>query len=188
MPLIPLISQLIASGGLPVIARVIGGVLSKKDGPLKEAGDILLSHSEEVNKLSGRQEMQLALKQLENEAAETEGNFELLIEQQKTQRSELASSSSYVRNWRPTWGYATCFAWIVQMAAMTYAVIATPELSAGIIASFAGLGFMWAAAFAVVGVSVGSRSKDKKLQMHSDAGTTPTSLIETLMGKLNAKR
>lgn len=184
MPFLPLLSQIITAGGLPVLTKFLGGVLAKGDGPLKQAGELLLSNPNEVSKLSGKENVRVALAQLENEAAETQGNFDLLISQQETQRKELASSSVLARNWRPLWGYATCLAWLTQMGAITWAVIVTPELSSGIISAFSGLGFMWAMALGILGVSVNARTRDKKLQAHSDAGTTPPlSLIETVISK-----
>lgn len=188
MPLIPLLGQLIASGGLPVVARVLGGILAKKDGPLKEAGDILLSNSSELGKLSGKDEVKLALAQLQNDKAEIEGTTELLIEQQKTQRDELVSSSWMARNWRPYFGIIIASTWGIQMLSVTWAIIAEPELAPSIIGSFAALSSMWIMGFAAVGVNIHSRTKDKKNQMHMNTGTAPSgNLLQNIMEKFGAK-
>lgn len=187
MPLIPLLGQLIASGGLPVIARVVGGVLSKKEGPLQEAGKLLMANSAEVSKLSGRDNAKIALAELSNEAAEHEGNIELLIEQQKTQRSELASSSWLARSWRPIFGLLIGFTWAIQMIGITFLVFFMPERAPAVIAALGALTVQWSMGFAAIGVNIHSRSKDKRQQLQADTGVAPTGLLQTLVEKLNAK-
>lgn len=189
MPLIPLLGQLIAAGGLPVITQTLGRILSKKDGPLKEAGDILLANSSEIkSQLSSKDNMKLALAELENEKSETEGSYELLIEQQKTQRSELASSSWLARSWRPIFGLIVAGTWAIQMLACTWAIIAEPTLASGIVASFAGLQFMWVMAFGAIGVNIHQRSRDKRMQAHRDLGTTPPlSLVASIVEKFSGR-
>lgn len=186
MPLLPILAQLISAGGLPVITRAVGKILSGKDGALKQAGDLILStSSEEINsRLNGRQSADLALAQLKNDKAEIEGNFELLIEQQKTQRSELASTSILARNWRPLFGILVAVSWFSQMFGITILIFLEPESAPIVITALASLTVQWSMGFAAIGVNIHSRSKDKRIQAASDMNQSlPASLLEALLSK-----
>lgn len=100
-----------------------------------------------------------------------------LAEVNRTMRAETASDDRYVRRWRPTFGYAVAFAWVVQalgiIAASLYAAIATPSEAGPIINAvgnmISALGMQWAVALSVLGINVSKRSQDKQVA----AGQTP---------------
>lgn len=102
----------------------------------------------------------------------------------KTMRTEAASNDPYVRRWRPTYGYATCFTWVVQSLAVAAAIIAAafvyPERAGdimnGLAALMGSMMAMWGIALSVLGVNVHKRSQDKQVQ----AGQTPTGLMGLL--------
>lgn len=158
--------------------------MSKTDGPLKQAGEILIANSKEVVGLSSAENTRIALAQLENDKAEYSDDAAVFIETQKTYRQELATGSPYARNWRPTLGYIIAITFGIQMLSMTWAIIAEPELSAGIISSFGVLFPMWIMGFAAMGINIKSRSNDKFLQMHANNGTAPNSPPTSLLSKL----
>lgn len=98
----------------------------------------------------------------------------------ETIREEVKSEHGYVRNMRPTFGYAMAFTWVVQMLAITWAIVMTPAEAGKIIQAVAELGFMWAVGLSVVGVYVWKRSDEK--------GAAGGSLLDRLPFPMPGKR
>ena len=112
----------------------------------------------------------------------------------ETMRAEMTSGDSYVRRWRPTWGYITAGAWLFQSLAIGGAVAggvaATLDGNAegaralldGAADLIGALTAQWAFALTVLGVNVTSRSRDKQVA----AGQSPPSgivgrIVETVL-------
>lgn len=99
----------------------------------------------------------------------------------ETMRAEMTSGDKYVRRWRPTWGYVTAVAWVLQSlavaGAVAGAVVATQNgeaaaaraLLTGAADLLAALTAQWGIALTVLGVNVTSRSRDKQVA----AGQSP---------------
>ncbi len=87
----------------------------------------------------------------------------------KTYQGEINSGDSFVRRWRPFYGYCIAISWLIQMLGFTfvfgYTAIENPDKLMLVIQQFAVLSgsliALWGIALAVLGVSVHSRSKDK---------------------------
>ncbi len=87
-----------------------------------------------------------------------------------TMQAEYASDDTYVKRWRPTFGYAMAATWSLQilgsMGGILYAIVAVPTEAAMILTAIgeanAATVPMWAVALSVIGVSVWKRSEDKK--------------------------
>lgn len=100
----------------------------------------------------------------------------------KTMRDEIASTDSYVRRWRPTFGYVVSAAWLIQISGSTatliYAVFSSPGKAANIIsmvATFNGsTSVLWAIALSVLGINVVKRSQDKEIS----AGGAATGILQ----------
>lgn len=99
----------------------------------------------------------------------------------QTMRAEIVSDDAYVRRWRPTWGYVTAAAWLLQALAILAVVIggivatlhgngaAATTLFDGATKLVAALTVQWGLALTVLGVNSSARSKDKQVA----AGQTP---------------
>ncbi|MDA7981880.1 MAG: holin family protein [Alphaproteobacteria bacterium] len=87
----------------------------------------------------------------------------LVGEVNRSLRAEVGSEDSYVRRWRPTFGYAVALAWTVQTAALTWAIVVTPDRAGEILSGMAELSIVWGVALSVLGVGVVKRSHDKEV-------------------------
>ena len=103
---------------------------------------------------------------------EAERERDVVAEINATMRTESRSEDAYVRRWRPTFGYAVALTWTVQMAGLTYAVIATPQYAGEILAAVGSLSLIWGVALSVLGINVVKRSQDKALQAGQGLPTT----------------
>lgn len=90
-----------------------------------------------------------------------QGGLKCIDDIDVTIRQEVRSEHGYVRNMRPTFGYAMALTWVIQMLAVTWAIIRTPTEAKDILHGVAELGFMWAVGLSVVGVYVWRRSNEK---------------------------
>lgn len=147
----------------------VGGLISNALGVKNDEADILQAINTDPNarlKLIELQENNRArLEEMTLEAETTR-----LVEVNKTMRDEIKSDHAYVRNWRPTFGYAAAISWAIQMIGVTVMllvlVITNPLAAAevlGGLATFTGaLMPIWGIALAVLGVNVVQRSKDKQ--------------------------
>lgn len=171
-----MIPAILASVGLPLLTKWIGGALEKVDHP---AAQVAAGALKDVGDAIGRKEIspeQLAEgnrhveRMAEIDADETKA---VLAEVNATIRAESQSEDAYTRRWRPTWGYVTAFTWALQtvaiVACLLGAVWATIQGKADVVtalltgaASLAGaLAVQWSVALAVLGVAVAKRSEDK---------------------------
>jgi len=86
-----------------------------------------------------------------------------------TMRAEAASNDAYVRRWRPTFGYLTAIAWLIEAGAIAWSIVGSPAEAGSVAQAVTALTPMWGVALAVLGVNIASRSKDKQVA----AGQTP---------------
>lgn len=178
---------LLAQIGLPVLARVIGGALGRIDNPAaKSAAEALGGVAEAFS----RKEIDPAAiveanRHLERIAEVESAAYRTAItEINRTFRSELASDDAYVRRWRPTFGYAVALTWIVQVAGLAWAIIATPQHAGEIVTAMASLSVIWGVALSVLGINVAKRSQDKAIA----AGRVPpaglaASILNAVIGE-----
>ena len=111
-----------------------------------------------------------ANRHLERIAATESATYrETLAQINRTFRTELQSDDAYVRRWRPTFGYAVAFTWVLQVSGLAWTVIASPEHAGEIIAAMTSLSVIWGVALSVLGINVAKRSSDKAIA----AGATP---------------
>lgn len=133
---------LLAQIGLPVLARVIGGALGRIDNPAAKTAAEALGG---VADAFARREIDPAAvaeanRHLERIAEVESAAYRTAITQiNRTFRTELASDDPFVRRWRPTFGYAVAFTWVLQVAGLAWAVIATPQHAGEIIAAMTSL-------------------------------------------------
>lgn len=86
----------------------------------------------------------------------------------QTMQTETKSEDAYVRRMRPTFGYIMALTWGLQMGAVAWTIINTPEFAAEVITAMVSLSTIWSVGLAVLGVYVYGRSSEKK------AGVAPT--------------
>lgn len=120
--------------------------------------------------------------------AEYEAETKRLESINTTIRAEIASGDKYVARWRPTLGYVVTFAWGAQMLAVSWLILANPEVSGGVIASLAGLSVMWSVALAVLGIGVNARSRDKQVAAGHDISPGIVGALATRIASRNIGR
>lgn len=173
-----MIPALLASVGLPLLTKWIGGALEKVDHP---AAQVAAGALKDVGAAMDRKEIspeQLAeanrhverLAEIDADVTKT-----ALTEINATIRAEAQSEDAYTRRWRPTWGYVTAATWALQAVAVVacmggavYAAIqgrgdVVEKLLTGAAALAGALSIQWSVALAVLGVAVSKRSDDKAI-------------------------
>ena len=166
------------TSSLPILGTALGGPIGGAAGSViakllgvEETPDAVLAEIERNPAVLGK------LK-----AAEIESNTAIIIAAQaaeteklrivnETIRNESNSNDTFVRRWRPFYGYCVALSWFLQMTcfSLMFAFIAIkhPQYLSNTIQQFAILSgallTLWGVALAVLGVSVHKRSMDKKL-------------------------
>lgn len=159
-----MIPALLASIGLPLLVKAVGGALGGVDHPaakaaagaLADVGAALDAKSvppEQVAEAHRHLERMTELDSGEARQALAQINASL--------RVEARSEDWYVRRWRPTFGYAVAATWTATMAAVSWAIVAEPAQAPTIIAALVNTSPIWGVALGVLGVSVVKRSQDK---------------------------
>ncbi|NVF15981.1 3TM-type holin [Vreelandella maris] len=158
------------SKGAPLLGSLIGtpatgaaiGMIAKALGTDANPESI-------TQMLESDPEANAKLQKLENEHQQTltrmvlEAESVRLSEVNKTMRAEAASNDAYVRRWRPTFGYLTALAWVVQCMAIAWSIVATPGQAGDVAQAVTALTPMWGIALAMLGVNVSCRSRDKQV-------------------------
>nr|WP_173976134.1 3TM-type holin [Magnetospirillum sp. LM-5] len=162
-----MIPALIASVGLPLLAKAVGSALDGLDHPaaktasaaLAQVGQALSDRAitpEQVAEANRHLERMTELDSIEARAALAQVNASL--------RAEIRSEDWYVRRWRPTFGYAVAITWTATMAAIAWAIVAEPTQAPAIITALVNTSPIWGIALGVLGVAVVKRSQDKAVQ------------------------
>jgi len=127
----------------------------------------------------------LALQQawLAHELALAREESRLLSEINATMRAEAASGDAYVRRWRPTFGYAVAATWAATMAAISWAIVATPARAPEIIAAMVNTSPIWGIALGVLGVAVVKRSHDKATASGAPLPEGPLAALRSGLGR-----
>lgn len=110
----------------------------------------------------------------------------------ETIRTEARSDDSYVRRWRPTWGYLTGWSWFIQSIAIAVAIVWScvdagngNQILTGLASLIAALMPMWAVALAMLGINIQARSRDKQVAAGQEP---PSGLIGSLVGSMRPGR
>ena len=154
----PLVGSLL---GTPAAGAAIGIVANAlgTDADPESIAKAMNSDPEAANKLRKLE--------LDNQEALTRMTLEAetarLSEVNKTMRAEAASNDAYVRRWRPTFGYMTAAAWLLQCMAIAITIVWKPEHAGLVSQAITSLTPMWGVALAVLGVNVAKRSQDKQV-------------------------
>lgn len=154
-----MIPALLASFGLPLLVKAVGGALGGLDHPAAKAAAGAL---QQVGAALGPEQVAEANRHLERMVELDSAEARAALEQiNTTMRSEAASEDWYVRRWRPTFGYAVAATWAATMGAVSWAIVAEPAQSPAIIAALVNTSPIWGIALGVLGVAVVKRSQDK---------------------------
>jgi len=106
----------------------------------------------------------------------------------QTIQTEVKSEDWYVRRMRPTFGYIMALTWGLQMGAVAWTIINTPEYAAEVITAMVNLSTIWSVGLAVLGVYVYRRSGEKKAGVEaSPAGMSALSKMAKGIGKMFRK-
>ncbi|WP_188051994.1 3TM-type holin [Azospirillum sp. Sh1] len=166
LPLIPFAISLAAEFLPDLVGKIAGDNAEKVAKDVVSAAKAVTGQSEQDAILTALRADPAAVAKLQ----EAFIDYEKTVLQEETKRidsinetirEEVRSEHGYVRNMRPTFGYAMAFTWVIQMLAVTWAIVMTPAEAARIIQAVAELGFMWAVGLSVVGVYVWRRSDEK---------------------------
>jgi hypothetical protein len=159
-----MIPALLASIGLPLLTKAVGGALGLIDHPAaKTAADALTAVGDAVSaKEITPEQIAEANRHVERMAElDSQEAREALAQVNQTFRTEVQSEDAYVRRWRPTFGYAVALTWTLTMAAIAWAIVAEPIQAPTIIAALVNTSPIWGIALGVLGVAVVKRSQDK---------------------------
>lgn len=167
-----MIGTLLATVGLPALARLVGGALREVDSPvargaaeaLDAVGDAFAGGAIPPEQMAAAHRHIEKMAEIESAEART-----ALEQVNLTMRAEAGSADPFVRRWRPMFGYCVALTWAGQTAALLYVVVATPEYAAEIMDAVAGLSVMWGVALSVLGINVVKRSDDKAVATGSAA-------------------
>ncbi len=107
-----------------------------------------------------------------------------LAAQHATIQAEIASNDTFVRRWRPTWGYVMCFSWVVTVIAVSVVMMLHPLQAATVIAAVAALQPMYTIGLLVLGVNIHKRSQDKQVA----AGLPIKGVFDAVVDKFSEKR
>ena len=160
-----MIPALLASIGLPLLVKAVGGALSGLDHPAAKAAAGALTQvggalaggevsSEQVAEANRHLERMTELETAEATAVLAQINESL--------RTEARSEDWYVRRWRPTFGYAVAVTWTATMGAVSWAIVDQPTQAPIIIAALVNTSPIWGVALGVLGIAVVKRSQDKQ--------------------------
>lgn len=180
----PVVGGLLGGPAAGAVVSLLSNTIGVEDSPdaVLKALEADPGAVERIRRLELQQRAELVRLRLTAETNRIEQDTKKIAEVNQTMRIEAASNFAYVRNWRPTWGYATAFSWTVQSIAIAGVIIFAPE-RAGVVAQLVGaLTPMWGIAMVVLGVAAKSRSEDKGLA----AGHPPkTGLLSALASKIS---
>jgi hypothetical protein len=159
-----MIATLLASVGLPLLAKAVGGALERVDHPAaKTAAQALTQVGQAFDQSAiAPEQVAEANRHLERmtELESTEAR-EALAQVNETARTEVRTDDWYVRRWRPTFGYAVAATWTATMSAVSWAIVADPRQAPEIITALVNTSPIWGVALGVLGVAVVKRSQDK---------------------------
>ncbi|MBN9499183.1 MAG: ribokinase [Alphaproteobacteria bacterium] len=178
-----MIPALLLQAGVPLLARWLGQALGGIEHPAAKAASKALGEVGEAIAAERIDPEQLAAAQCHlEEMAKIDGeNYRAtLAEVNATARVEAQSDDPYVRRMRPTFGYVMAITWAAQMAAIAWAIVATPKDAAQIVEALGALSLMWSVGLSVLGVYVYKRSADKALA----AGATPPEAAIATIAKI----
>jgi len=171
-----MIAGLLASVGVPFLARLVGGALREVGGDVANTAADALDKVDDAIKGGQITPEQIAEANRHVETMtklENERETSILSTINETIRSEGQSDDQYVRRWRPTWGYITAWSWAAQSGVICLAVIgATIAVIAGhpghatvlldgLSKLIDALTLQWGIALTVLGVAIKKRSDDK---------------------------
>jgi len=161
-----MIPALLASIGLPLLVKAVGGALDGIDHPAAKAAAGALTQVEKAITADEVSPAQLAEANRHMERMTELDNAEAtaaLAQINESLRTESRSDDWYVRRWRPTFGYAVAVTWTATMGATAWAIIAEPAQAPTIIAALVNTSPIWGIALGVLGIAVVKRSHDKRI-------------------------
>lgn len=179
-----MLPALLASIGLPLLTKWIGGALETVDHPAAQvAADALKDVGAAIGtKQISAEQLAEANRHVERQAEiDADETKTIIAEINTTIRAESQSEDEYVRRWRPKWGYVTAETWRVQTYAIVLCMVAATGaalmgkgevvkvLLDGAANLVSALSIQWSVALGVLGVAVVKRSQDKQVA----AGSPP---------------
>jgi len=193
------IGALLAKIGIPLLVDVVAGALGKVDHPAAKIASEALGNvkgaiaekeitPEQIAEANRHVEM---LERIDSDDWQT-----ALKQVNQTIRTEAQSEDSYVRRWRPTFGYCMAYTWTAEAITICLGVLVSAGLAifgkpdagtmllTGLENLIEAMTLMWSVALSVVGVNAVQRSRDKAIR----AGKVPGSLFGTLIGTISGKR
>ena len=174
----PMIGTVIGGPAGGAVGAMVASTLGVENTPeaieqeLRTNPDALLK----LKRLESDERIKLQELALDHSKIESEERKLAITTQAATQQAELASNDTYVRRWRPTFGYAMCLAWSLLFFGLAFALVFHPEQAASVVNSVVALTPLFSVALAVLGISIHKRSQDKQVAQ----GTKPAGFIGSL--------
>lgn len=141
---------------------------------------------DQIEAIKANPELLLKYQQTMNEViiAQLDAETRQLEAVNATMRAEYASNDNYTRRWRPTMGYAVTIAWFLQMAALSWVIVWTPDKASLVITAMAQLTALWGVALSILGVAVVKRSEDKQ----TASGLQPPGILGAIRNAVAGKK
>ena len=167
-----MVLPILLQAGLPALIKGLSEGLKNVNTPVAQGASGALGalfdafgngeiSSEQLTELNRHVE-----KMQELEAEERQTSIQQINE---SLRAEVASTDSYVRRMRPTFGYIIALTWAAQMFAIAYVMVFETRQAALVIDAVQSLGTIWGIGLSVLGIYVYKRSEEKRVDM---TGTT----------------
>lgn len=173
----PLLGSALGPAG-GAAGTLIASVLGVEDSP-EEVHKAIQADPQALAKLqAAEREHERELRRMVIEAETTR-----LTEINKTMRAEASAQDGYVRRWRPTFGYMVALTWLIQSAAIAWAMVSEPSNAAALINAVTALTPMWGIALSILGINISARSRDKRTSAGQDGRGLLDKLAEGLGGK-----
>ncbi|EJA3101998.1 holin family protein [Vibrio fluvialis] len=171
----PLVGSLVGGPAGASVGALIAETLGVENSAEAIEAELVRNPDALVKIKQMESEERIRLRELSYQQAELESVERKLVvtEQTKVILSELASDDTYIRRWRPTFGYAVCLAWTLLFFGITGLMVFHPEQTAAAFDGAAKLTGLFSVALTVLGLNIHKRSQDKQIS----AGIAPASLL-----------
>ena len=166
-----MLSTFLSKMGLPVLVAIVGAALGVLDHPAAKTASDALGKVEDALNSGAITPEQLAEANRHTEkmaTLEMEHYRGALSEINQSLRAEVASSDSYVRRMRPTFGYLMALTWAAQMFGIAYVIIFNTDKAGVVMAAMGNLSAIWAVGLSVLGIYVYRRSDEKRAGLARD--------------------
>lgn len=163
----------------PMIGGLVGGPLGKRIGTMiastlgventPEAIEMELRNNPDalikLKQIESSHSLELQRLMLEQSRIDSNEFIENMKIQSSVQKAEINSDDKFVRRWRPMFGYAFCFTWVMMFLGLFAVTIFEPKEAANVVNAYVAMTPLISVALTVLGINIHKRSRDKEISM-----------------------